>query len=146
MFSHRKHPHRFLLIATLVSTAIALVFVGRSMLPAAEKEPSLLGQFMRKKLDASGQVLEGLATKDAELIRNGASSLLQMSKAELWNVIADAEYREFNGEFRSSLRKLEEAASQGNFDNALLQWFDTMKGCVECHKYVRESRVKLNNK
>lgn len=106
------------------------------------QEDKTLSGFMRKKLGASSQVLEGLTTEDAELIRQGTTTLLEMSKAEMWNVLADEDYREFNRDYRSSVRKLQEAAAKENFDNATLQWLDTVKSCVECHKYVRAQRVK----
>ncbi|OYW15951.1 MAG: hypothetical protein B7Z55_14470, partial [Planctomycetales bacterium 12-60-4] len=76
-------------------------------------------------------------------IKEGADALLEMSRAEQWNVIADEDYREFNRDFRSSVRKLSAAAEKENFDNAALQWFDTVKGCIECHKYVRDQRATL---
>jgi hypothetical protein len=133
-------------MVAFVAVCVAAVVVCKPSLPAAEdKKADELARFMRKKLDASSHILEGLTAKDAGLIKKGAASLLQMSKAELWNVLTDADYREFNSEFRSSLRKLELAADEANFDNALLQWFDGVKGCVECHKFVREQRVHLKN-
>ncbi len=98
--------------------------------------------YMRKKLEASSKILEGLTTEDAALIKEGAAVLLEMSRGEKWNVITDADYRELNQEFRSAVRKLQTAAEAENFDNASLQWFGAVKGCVECHKYMRKPLVK----
>lgn len=142
MKAETKSIRRWLLVTLLIGGASA---AGATWLSAraTAQEGTELAKFMRKKLDASTQILEGLTTKDSRLIRKGTDTLLQMSKAEMWNVLTDANYREFNGEFRSALRKLDEAAQSENFDNALLQWFDGVKGCVECHKYVRDERVKL---
>ncbi len=129
--------------------AICTVLLATAMLwPAAssqaqDDEQSNLAKFMRKKLDASSRILEGLTVEDAELIQLGSSAILEMSKSELWNVLLDEDYRDFNRDFRSSMRKLEQAAKEENFDNALLQWNDAVKGCVECHKYVRTQRVKI---
>jgi cytochrome c556 len=109
--------------------------------PLAAQDEETLSAFMRKKLVSSSKVLEGLTTEDAELIREGAAALLEMSKAARWNVLLDEDYREFNREFRAAVRKLDEAAEKENFDNATLQWFDAVKACVECHKYVRSQRV-----
>ena len=99
-----------------------------------------LSAFMRKKLDASSQILEGLAVEDTDLIKRGAESLMQLSKAEKWQILADSDYREFSADFRKAVKKLSEAADKGNFDNAALQWFDTMKCCIECHQHVRKER------
>ena len=138
---------------TFVSTAFRLaglvaagVIVAMTMsgfgAAAKDEDDKSLAAFMRKKLDSSSKILEGITTEDADLITQGANSLLEMSKAEKWNVIADEDYREFNRYFRSAVRKLGEAAEAKNFDNATLQWFDAVKGCVECHKYVRDNRPK----
>lgn len=113
------------------------------VIPANAKDDQSLSAFMRKKLDASSKILEGLTTEDSKLAIEGADALLALSKAEIWNVISDEDYREFNREFRSSVRKLRDAAEKGNFDNATLQWMDSVKSCVECHKYVRSQRVEL---
>jgi len=111
---------------------------------AGEDEPTLR-EFMRKKLESSSIILEGMTTEDARLIRRGAKELLEMSLAEKWNVLTDEDYREFNREFRAAVRKLDEAAGRENFDNAALQWFDAVKGCIECHKYVRSQRPVRTN-
>lgn len=131
----------------LAASAVAVVMVALSVISpfsaaAKDDDDKSLAAFMRKKLDSSSKILEGLTTEDAELIQQGAKALLDMSKAEKWNVIADEDYREFNRDFRSAVRKLNEAAEGENFDNAALQWFDAVKGCVECHKYVRAQRPK----
>lgn len=126
-----------------------LVLVGLVWLTArgpqatAADDPKTLRAFMRKKLDASSKILEGLTTENPGLIEEGTGVLLKMSEAEIWNVITDADYRDFNGDFRKSARKLKEAATKKNFDDATLQYFDTVKSCVECHKYVRGQRPTL---
>lgn len=101
-----------------------------------------LQSFMRKKLDASMLILEGLTVEDAGLIQRGAASLLKMSNAEMWKVVIDKDFRQHNIEFRATVKKLQDAADKGNFDNVALQWFDTTKSCIECHKDVRGERKK----
>jgi hypothetical protein len=128
--------------ALILGCVAALMF---SASPTHAKSQKTLSDFMRKKLDASSQVLEGLTTEDKELVTAGASALLEMSTSEVWQVLTDEDYREFNRDFRASVRKLKTAAEQDNFDNATLQWFDTVKSCVECHKYVRGKKPVLKN-
>lgn len=122
---------------------LVLLLAGLSFTPLAALEQSPLQKFMRKKLDSSGLVLEGLSLEDYGLIRKGAQELLEMSKSELWNALTDEDYRNFNREFRSTIRKLEQAAEKEDLDNALLQWTDATKSCVECHRYVRQQRPVL---
>lgn len=126
----------------------ALALSGAAVWPerprsVVAQDQSPLAKFMRKKLDTSSLILEGLTTEDMAKIKEGTKSLLEMSKSEMWNVLVDEDYREFNRDFRSSIRKLEQAAKDENLDNALLQWNDAVKGCVECHKYVRSERAKV---
>lgn len=122
----------------------ALLVVGLACVASAQKpaEPKKtpLETFMRKKLDASSQILEGLCQEDAELIQKGADQLSEMSKAEVWNVLTDADYREHSREFRDNARRLSEAATAGDFDRAALRWFDVTMSCMDCHDHVRGER------
>ncbi len=141
MFSFHSPHARWIIGALLLSAAAFMVDTGQFATTAAAKDDQSLSAFMRKKLDASSKILEGITTEDSKLAVEGADALLAMSKAEIWNVIVDEDYREFNHEFRASVRKLRDAAEKGNFDNATLQWMDSVKSCVECHKYVRSQRT-----
>ncbi len=135
------HPAFRGCLLSLAAAAVAIPCF--SVATVHGKDPQSLSTFMRKKLEASSLILEGITTEDATLINDGADVLLEMSRAELWNVITDEDYREFNRDFRSSVRKLKDAAGKENFDNATLQWLDSVKSCVECHKYVRSQRPVL---
>jgi hypothetical protein len=126
------------LIAALVITAASLV-VWR--VDAADEEDLSLRAFMRKKLDASSHILEGLTVEDADLIARGAKDLLKLSTAEKWQILVDSQYREHSSQFRATVKKLADAAEKGNFDNAALQWFDATKACIECHQDVRRDRA-----
>ncbi len=104
----------------------------------AKKDP--LETFMRKKLDASSKIMEGLCLEDAALIKEGADALGAMSKVEIWNVLRDADYREHSREFRDNAAKLSAAAEAGDFDKAALRWFDVTMSCIDCHDHVRSDR------
>lgn len=140
MFSLHSPRVRWIGGALLLSAAAFMAGTGQFATTAVAKDDQSLSGFMRKKLDASSKILEGITTEDSKLAVEGADALLAMSKAEIWNVIVDEDYREFNREFRGSVRKLRDAAEKGNFDNATLQWMGSVKSCVECHKYVRSQR------
>jgi hypothetical protein len=117
-----------------------LALLSQERARAEQTQDASLSAFMRQKLDNSSLILEGLTVENEKLISEGADALLKMSNVEKWNVLADNDYREFNRDFRNAVRKLDEAAKAKNFDNATLQWFDAVKACVECHKYVRSQR------
>jgi predicted secreted protein len=111
---------------------------------AAEPKPPAdqpLGAFMRQKLGASTQILEGLCTEDADLVKQGAQQLAAMSKAEKWRVSNDPIYRQFSEEFQRVTEKLVETAEKKNFDAVALRWIDATMACVECHKWARGMRL-----
>lgn len=135
--STRRRRYSFAVCSAMI---LATIVAGRISTPVAGQQNQDLKTFMRKKLDASSLILEGMATEDSALIKKGALAMLELSKAELWNRFTDEEYGEHDRDFRSTIRKLHRAATDENFDNVTLQWFDAVKGCVECHKHVRKER------
>lgn len=102
------------------------------------------GVFMRRKLDASNQVLEGLLTEDSEMVAKGAKTLVEMSSAEEWQVRHDPMYKQFSGEFQQAAKKLLDAAEKNKVDEAALKWIDTTLKCIDCHKFVRGARIAKN--
>ncbi len=139
-------PRFVLIVGALTLAFVVTMGIGWEAwcVQAADDDlgPNLsLSAFMRKKLDASSLILEGLTTEDTELILRGTKTLNQLSRAEKWQILSDPDYREFSSEFRSAVKKLTAAAEKKNFDNAALQWFDTIKCCIECHQHVRRERA-----
>lgn len=104
--------------------------------PAKQKKP-LLSKFMRAKLTASSQVLEGLCTEDYALIEKGARKLSTVSRAEQWRVSNDAIYRQHSAEFRRGVDKLMKAAKKKQLDSVALAWTKTTLNCIECHRWMK---------
>lgn len=138
------------MVAGLVGIAMAWSMQGVDFAASQDKPPKKspdakldveLSTFMRKKLDASSEILEGLTTEDAKLIAKGAKALIEMSGAEKWHVQTDVMYRQFSGDFQRSAKSLLDAAEKGNYDAAALKWIDTTMKCMECHKFVRGTRL-----
>lgn len=100
-----------------------------------------LRTFMRQKLEACHQILEGIATDNGPLVKSGADTLTELSNAEKWRVSNDVMYRQFSDEFQRTAKKLSAAADKGNFDDVTLKWIDATLKCVECHKFVRGMRI-----
>jgi len=100
-----------------------------------------LREYMRKKLAASNQILEGLCTEDSALVLQGAQTLSEMSTSERWRVTNDPMYRQFSGDFREITQQLVEAAEKNNMDRAALKWMDATMSCIDCHKFVRGIRI-----
>lgn len=96
---------------------------------------------MRQKLAATSKVLEGLATEDKVLVHEGTAILTELSKAEVWQVLVDAEYREHTQTFRSAVKRLDEAAQKSEFASAQLEWLEATKRCFDCHNHIRAVRA-----
>ena len=113
--------------------------------PAPKEEPAkkptnrkvAMKAFMRKKLEASQSLLEGLAMEDFDMIASGAKQLKTTSAAAEFLVIHDPIYTEYADEFRRIIDKMEKAAKEKRIDGATLAYMDMTMSCVECHKYVR---------
>ena len=138
---------RNLLMVIVACGTVGLAGLTWTNLPAADDDKSVEPlHYMRKKLDDSSKILEGLTLNDADMIKKATERLLKATTPDVWRSITDKEYFEFNSDFRSTLHKLQQAAADNNFDKALLEWFDATKGCIECHKYVRDTGIKLKSK
>lgn len=105
------------------------------------KEDADLRTFMRKKLVASNQVLEGLCTDDMELVKTGARTLAEMSTAERWRVSNDPLYRQFSSDFQEITQQLVKAADANNPDRVAMKWMDATISCIDCHRFVRGMHV-----
>lgn len=98
---------------------------------------ALLRAFMRTKLAASQNVLEGLAVEDYNLVTTGAAGLLVVAGAAEFMVSEDPEYVEQADDFRRIVNKLGVAAKEKRLDGVTLAYVDMTMSCVECHKHVR---------
>lgn len=106
--------------------------------PDAEAQ---LREFMRAKLSASTEILEGFCVDDMQLVIKGAKQLQAMSEAEAWRVSNDVMYKQFSNEFRQISTDLIKAAEDKNPDRAMLKWVDATVSCLDCHRFVRGMRV-----
>ncbi|MBS0260781.1 MAG: hypothetical protein JSS02_02395 [Planctomycetes bacterium] len=107
----------------------------------ADKKPApkkvAMKLFMRKKLEASQNILEGLAVEDFDMIATGARQLKTTSAAAEFMVVNDPMYAQHADEFRRIADKLEKSAKEKRLDGATLAYVDMTMSCVECHKFVR---------
>lgn len=137
----RSHPVLFASAAIVCGLGLWLAVPNWAQEKAKPNPDLKLKAFMRQKLAACGEILEGVTTENAALIQSGAATLTELSKAEEWRVSNDVMYRQFSEEFQRNAKKLAEAAEKGNFDDVTLKWIDTTLSCVECHKFVRGIRI-----
>ncbi len=100
-----------------------------------------LSKFMRQKLHASNQILEGLCTEDLTMIQDGAKVLTRMSHEERWRVSSDMMYRRYSNEFVSAVEELEKDAEASDLNKASLAWVNVTMKCLKCHEWVRNTVI-----
>lgn len=105
------------------------------------KEKPALATFMRQKMEASHDIMEGLLIEDGKLINKAAKKLKSMSETERWRVSNDIMYRNHSEDFRHAVDKLIVASKGNSIDRAALSWFDVTLSCIDCHRYVRTTLI-----
>ncbi|MCA9010097.1 MAG: cytochrome c [Planctomycetaceae bacterium] len=141
---NRSQNIRHTVIPGLTLLAACIAIGGWLTWPAGAQDQSgkrPIEHSMRQKLEATSKVLEGLATEDKDLVHEGAGVLTELSKAEVWQVLVDPEYREHTQTFRSAVKRLDEAAQKSEFASAQLEWLDATKRCFDCHNHIRAARA-----
>jgi len=127
-------------------TAAILALVSLPFVPAlstgraGQQEKQNRSEFMRRKLEFSKNVLEGLSLEQYPMIEKNAKALKVLSQAAEWEVpmIPNAtDYVALTSEFQRYTDDLVKAAKQGNIDGATLAYVKLTMNCVQCHKYVR---------
>jgi hypothetical protein len=114
---------------------------GEEPKKTADEPPKKVSDLMRKKLENSQKVLEGIAVNDFKLIAKHADELRDLSKQVEWKVFKTPQYEIHSNEFRRSAETLIKNAKDKNIDAAALTYVEMTLTCVRCHKYVREERM-----
>lgn len=102
---------------------------------------SKLTLFMRGKLTASQNVLDGLVTEDFKKIEKGGQKMLVMSKAADWQVFQTGTYAQYSAEFQRTADRLVKMAKKKQLDSAALSYMHVTMTCINCHKYVKKERL-----
>jgi len=103
-----------------------------------QKRPKkLLSEFMRKKLNSSNRILEGLVTDDLQMVAEACDEMLELSSADRWRASNDMMYLQHSEEFRNSVKNLRSKANGQSIDGTALAWVDVTMNCIQCHEWVR---------
>lgn len=134
----------------LLGMAVVCGWLGSVYLTAADKAPEAketpTQKFMRAKLTDSQKVLEGITTENFKLIEEGADHMAIMSRAQQWSVIPGPEYLQHSVEFRRCCEDLKKRAEKRNLDACALSHLQLTMSCINCHKFVRSTRIVKNGK
>ena len=99
----------------------------------------ILKKFMRQKLHASNQILEGLCTEDLHMVSEGSETLMKMSSEEKWRVSNDIMYRRYSTEFMHAVEELQKEAEDNDMNGTSMAWVNVTMKCLKCHEWVRNT-------
>lgn len=111
--------------------------VGLGHTHADEKGTADQKTLMKRKLNESKTLLEGLALEDYEKIAESANQLNLISMEAQWTELLSPRYGEFGAEFRRAVDRVKDMAEKENLDGATLNFMNVIMTCVQCHNAVR---------
>jgi hypothetical protein len=125
----------------LFVVATLVLFGGVAGMQGHSAAPDKTETLMKRKLQHSQKVLEGVAVQDFKMIERHADELIQISKLAEWRAFKTPTYEVYSNDFRRIAGALIENARKKNVDAAALSYVDLTLTCVKCHKHVRELRM-----
>jgi hypothetical protein len=139
---------RTALLLALITASLALCWAaerpqGKSDRDNPERlrgEDSKVQRLMRRKLEHSKGLLEGLALADHNRLIRDANALMIVTRQAEWQVMATPRYSLYSEEMQRNLDKLIKGARAKNVDAAALAYVEVTLTCVHCHDYMREVR------
>jgi hypothetical protein len=108
--------------------------------PKAEPPSGEASVWMRKKLDYSQQILEGIAEADFDRIATNAQAMRALGKVEGFVRGRTPGYRSQLQIFQDATEQLIKHAEKDNVDGAALAFTQLTISCVNCHKHLREGK------
>jgi hypothetical protein len=145
-----KRWNLVLAVFTVVGIPTALVVSLPSLRSHAQEpqEPPILNRgltkelndLMRRKLDNSQKILEGIALSDFDTIAKHAEDLIAVSEQAQWQVLETPEYRAHSNNLRRTAAVLIQKSKEKNVDGTVLAYLDLTMTCVKCHKHLRDTR------
>ena len=126
--------------------AVGVIFIGlpglrgadppvrQRIVETSDETPVL----MRAKLISSQKIMEGLVTKDFDLISKGSKDLVKISDAAAFRKYRDPVYQHYNREFRRLVEKLGRLSKDTNLEGATFTYIHATTTCINCHEYVRD--------
>jgi hypothetical protein len=132
----------------LSSFLVAALACGMFTLAGHGGEPpkTKAAELMRKKLEQSQKVLEGIALNDFDKIVQHADELILISKETEFKVVKSPKYELYTDEFRRNAEEMVKKAKDKNIDGATLAYMELTLTCVKCHKHTREVRMTFKDR
>ena len=140
---HWKKLRGLVVVVVAAGTMAAFTAVGEEASGSNESvaQGSKMRSFMRKKLVASEQILEGLTVPDPALVRKGATSMIHMSKAAMWTSHGSPSYAQDSSDFVRTAERLIKLMNADDLEGASHTYAQLTIQCVNCHRRVRSQKV-----
>ncbi len=126
----------------VIGACLSLYFAagGNAQEVSEETKPAENGSsiWMKKKMEYSRNLLEGIATGDFDLIADNARAMKGLSKVEAFVRGRSANYRTHLQAFEAATDELIRQADKSNLDGSLTAFNKITSSCVKCHKHLRE--------
>ncbi len=123
----------------VVGIFFVLVLGGETPAPS-QTSGKKVEKLMKKKLQNSQNLLEGIAIGDFKKITASAEELLELTKTEEWLMYKTPRYQMHSNDFQRAAETLIRKAKDKNMDGTTLAFFEMTMSCVRCHQHVREIR------
>lgn len=124
------------IVCGLAALSLA-TFSLRGAETAKEDEPSF---WMKKKLEYSERILEGLTKADFESISKNAKMMRQLNKIEEFVRGRDEAYDFHLKSFHYANRELIRQCAEEDIDGAALAYTQLTLSCVNCHTHLRDKK------
>ena len=127
-------------MAGLVCAGLLLAADARGQEKAAPGSQQPMSFWMKKKLDYSQGILEGISLADFDKIATNAESMRNLSKIEGFVRRPTPGYTAQLQIFDEAASEIFRQANRDNLDGAALAFTQLTVSCVNCHKRLREGK------
>ena len=83
------------------------------------------------------KVVEGIATEDFEMIRDGGMELAALAESAAWKSVGDPFYGQYSSGFEQTVKALISAAEAESVEKATFAYVHVTISCTACHQHVR---------
>ncbi|MEZ6123190.1 MAG: hypothetical protein R3C49_08465 [Planctomycetaceae bacterium] len=94
-------------------------------------------RFMRSKLNMVQKIVEGIATEDFRMIRDGGMELAALAESAAWKSAGDPFYAQYSAAFEETVKVLISAADSKSVEKATFAYVHVTISCTACHQHVR---------
>ncbi|HMP79940.1 MAG TPA: hypothetical protein PKD54_10850 [Pirellulaceae bacterium] len=122
----------------VVGVAGAVTWASMRIQDQDDDELAKRRDLMRTKLMYSQNIVEGLAVKNFNLVRDGATEIDAVMRAIVVGPGDNPEYKRMSAELRMATDNLVRAADSGNLEATALRYFELTLRCIDCHEFLRK--------